>query len=365
MPLNNLVKHFVARAKDRTAEDHFFLVALAAAMLSNVAFAGLRYVNEQIDGKATGYWINVVGALGVTLLTVLYWRNRRHFLLVLHLGLALCAFCLVLPVRYGMVSSPWWLGILPLTATLLIGPRAGLSWLVICIALTISTQLLEPWLIHPDAAGEAWTEAIASRSMLVLILFGIALRFRTIVTRLARRDVLTQLPNRLAANERLQTEFLRMKRSKNVYAVLMIDIDYFKQVNDTHGHAVGDQVLQRVAAAMQAVLRETDFFARFGGEEFLALLPATDLSAAHHVAEKLRQAVQASPDPTAGRLSVSIGLGFANPAQANEDIAVRFADEALYRAKSGGRNQVQVAQGLLSQVKAGDTVPGVLPPMPN
>jgi diguanylate cyclase (GGDEF)-like protein len=189
----------------------------------------------------------------------------------------------------------------------------------------------------------------------VLMLFGIALRFRTIVTRLARRDVLTQLPNRLAANERLQTEFLRMKRSKSVYAVLMIDIDHFKQVNDTYGHAVGDQVLQRVAATMQAALRESDFCARFGGEEFLALLPATDLSAAYQVAEKLRQAVQASPDPTAGRLSVSMGLGLSNPEQANVDIAVRDADEALYRAKSGGRNQVQMAQGLLSQVKTGDT----------
>ena len=355
MPLNNLVKHFVARAKDRTAEDHFFLVALAAAMFSNVVFAGLRYANEQIDGKATGYWINVVGAVGVTLLTVVYWRDRRHFLLVLHLGLALCAFCLVLPVRYGMVSSPWWLGILPLAATLLIGPRAGLSWSVICIALTISTQMLAPRLILPDAAGEAWTEAVASRSMLVLMLFGIALRFRTIVTQLARRDVLTHLPNRLAANERLQTEFLRMKRSKSVYAVLMIDIDHFKQVNDTYGHAVGDQVLQRVAATMQAALRESDFCARFGGEEFLALLPTTDLSAAHQVAEKLRQAVQASPDPTAGRLSVSIGLGLSNPEQSSQDIAVRDADEALYRAKGGGRNQVQMAQGLVSQVKTGDT----------
>ena len=219
-------------------------------------------------------------------------------------------------------------------------------------------RVLERYVV--GAAGEAWTEAIASRAMLVLMLFGIALRFRTIVTRLARRDVLTQLPNRLAANERLQTEFLRMKRSKSVYAVLMIDIDFFKQVNDTHGHAVGDQVLQRVATTMQAALRETDFCARFGGEEFLALLPATDLSAAYQVAEKLRQAVQASPDPTAGRLSVSIGLGLSNPEQANEDIAVRDADEALYRAKSGGRNQVQVAQGLLSQVKAGDTIPEVL-----
>jgi len=360
MPLDNIVKHFVARAEDRSEEDHYFRIGLAAAMIANIVFAGLRFANEQIDGKATGYWINVVGAAGLALLTVMYWRDRRHFRLVLQLGLVLCAFCLVLPVRYGMNSSPWWLSILPLAATLLLGPRAGLSWTGICIALNIGAQLLGPRFVLPDAAGEAWTEAIASRAMLVILLFAISLRFRIVVTRLARLDALTQLPNRLAANERLQTEFLSMKRSRNVYAVLMMDIDLFKRINDTHGHAVGDQVLQRVATTMRATLRESDFCARFGGEEFLALLPATDMPAAYQVAEKLRQAVQTSPDPIAGRITVSIGLALPNPEQADEDIAVREADEALYLAKSAGRNQVQVGPKLVARVKAGDTVPSEL-----
>jgi diguanylate cyclase (GGDEF)-like protein/hemerythrin-like metal-binding protein len=231
---------------------------------------------------------------------------------------------------------------------------------VICIALIISIQLLAPRFILPDAAGEAWTEAIASRAMLVILLFGISLRFRIFVTRLARVDALTQLPNRLATNERLRTEFLSMKRSRNVYAVLMMDVDFFKQVNDMHGHAVGDQVLQRVATTMKATLRESDFCARFGGEEFLTLLPATDMPAAYQVAEKLRQAVEASPDPIAGRITASIGLALSNPEQADEDIAVREADESLYRAKSAGRNQVQVAPTLVAQVTAGDAVPAEL-----
>jgi diguanylate cyclase len=139
-----------------------------------------------------------------------------------------------------------------------------------------------------------------------------------------------------------------------------MDIDLFKRINDTHGHAVGDQVLQRVATTMRATLRESDFCARFGGEEFLALLPATDMPAAYQVAEKLRQAVQTSPDPIAGRVTVSIGLALPNPEQADEDMAVREADEALYLAKSAGRNQVQVGPKLVARIKAGDTVPAEL-----
>ena len=178
--------------------------------------------------------------------------------------------------------------------------------------------------------------------------------------RLARHDVLTGLSNRLAANERLHTEFVGMKRSHSAYAVLMLDIDFFKRVNDTHGHAVGDQVLQKVAQTMKKTLRESDFAARFGGEEFLALLPATNMAAALQVAEKLRQAVEASPDPVAGRMTVSIGLALANPEQANEDAAVRAADDALYRAKREGRNQIQIAPESLEPVEAGDTIPAKL-----
>lgn len=174
--------------------------------------------------------------------------------------------------------------------------------------------------------------------------------------RLARRDVLTELPNRLAANERLRSEFVSMKRSDAAYAVLMIDIDFFKRVNDTHGHAVGDQVLQRVAQVLRATLRESDFVARFGGEEFLALLPATELAAARQVAEKIRQAVEASPDPAAGAITLSIGVAVANDEQASETVAVLDADNALYFAKNQGRNQVQLAPESLARAKADETI---------
>ncbi len=158
--------------------------------------------------------------------------------------------------------------------------------------------------------------------------------------RLSRRDALTGAFNRLAAKERLHAEFARMKRAQIPYAVLMMDIDYFKRVNDTFGHDTGDKVLQAVARVLQIHLRETDFLARFGGEEFIALLPNTELHSASEVAEKLRSTVALAPSATGHPVTLSIGLAMATPNDASEDDAVHRADDFLYRAKNAGRNRV-------------------------
>lgn len=156
---------------------------------------------------------------------------------------------------------------------------------------------------------------------------------------LVRRDVLTRLSNRMAANERLTLEFVRMKRSQITYCVMMIDIDSFKRVNDTFGHADGDQVLQRVAKAISASVRESDFVARYGGEEFLVVLPATDIVGATVVAERCRKAVERLEDAKVGRVTVSIGLAEATIEQRGENEAVHLADGLLYEAKRAGKNR--------------------------
>jgi len=158
--------------------------------------------------------------------------------------------------------------------------------------------------------------------------------------RLARRDALTGLYNRFAANETLEKEFKRMQRTEIGYAVLLIDIDHFKRVNDTYGHEVGDLALQGVAAILRTTLRTTDFVARFGGEEFLALLPATGLNDALAVAEKVRTAVATIPAPGSGSATISIGVAVAEKQHADESEAVLLADKNLYAAKEGGRNRV-------------------------
>lgn len=159
--------------------------------------------------------------------------------------------------------------------------------------------------------------------------------------RLAHQDALTKLSNRLAANQRLRQEFLRLKRTGIAYCVLMVDIDHFKRVNDTYGHETGDNVLVHFAQILSNGLRATDFTARFGGEEFLAILPSTSLEGAHAIAEKIRQSIQNEHFPVVGSVTVSVGIAMARPTDANEDVAVRQADAALYQSKDAGRNTVR------------------------
>jgi len=157
---------------------------------------------------------------------------------------------------------------------------------------------------------------------------------------LSRHDVLTGVANRMAANERLHGEHLRLKRTGTPYTVLMVDVDHFKRVNDQHGHEVGDQVLRRVAKALGTSIRASDFLARFGGEEFILLLPDTDTAAALKVAAKIRETVQSTPDPVAGTITVSIGVASASAQDPDENTALKLADDRLYQAKAAGRNRV-------------------------
>jgi two-component system cell cycle response regulator len=162
--------------------------------------------------------------------------------------------------------------------------------------------------------------------------------------RLAQTDPLTQLLNRRALTERLQQEMERALRYDASLALLLVDLDHFKAVNDTHGHLVGDDALRDLARLLLDTVRTTDVVARYGGEEFLVLLPETDDTGAEGFAERIRQAVEAHRFEAAGaalRLTASLGVAvFPAPrVHTAEDLFVR-ADAALYRAKADGRNRV-------------------------
>jgi two-component system cell cycle response regulator len=151
-------------------------------------------------------------------------------------------------------------------------------------------------------------------------------------------DELTALPNRRLLSQRLEEETMRSARSGRPFALLMIDLDHFKEVNDRHGHQVGDSVLRECAATLKECLRGSDLVARYGGEEFCVMLPDTSAHGARFAAERLRQAVAglSAPVPT-----VSVGVAMSELGGSVDDL-IRHADEALYQAKSAGRNRVAV-----------------------
>ena len=167
---------------------------------------------------------------------------------------------------------------------------------------------------------------------------------RAELTRLATLDELTGLFNRRFFMRRLKEEVERAARYQSPLSLLLLDIDYFKRVNDTYGHLVGDAVLVTLAAVLRATFRRTDVAARYGGEEFCALLTQTDLMGAEQVAERMRQAFASQPvelqDGT--RLSVTCSAGVAEFGRdaGDSQTLLKVADGRLYRAKGAGRNRV-------------------------
>lgn len=162
----------------------------------------------------------------------------------------------------------------------------------------------------------------------------------------AATDALTELPNRRAADALLAVEHARARRGGSCYAVIMADLDRFKRVNDTYGHEVGDEVLVALAGRLRGGVRRGDHVARWGGEEFLVLLPEVDARGALDVAQKLCASVAEAPFPTgAGMLAITISLGVAvHDDDADAAAVVQRADAALYRAKQQGRNRAVLAE---------------------
>ncbi|UXY17186.1 GGDEF domain-containing protein [Chitiniphilus purpureus] len=162
----------------------------------------------------------------------------------------------------------------------------------------------------------------------------------------SNRDGLTGVFNRRYTDARLSDEIQRIQRYQaEPFSVVLFDLDHFKQVNDTYGHLAGDEVLREVARRVQVVLREPDVFGRYGGEEFILILPQTDQHGARVVAERIRAAIAAEPVASGeGTIPVTASLGVAcfSPELGTPQAVTHAADEALYHSKHTGRNQVTV-----------------------
>ncbi len=156
----------------------------------------------------------------------------------------------------------------------------------------------------------------------------------------ARTDRLTSLYNRYQLDQVITSEFQRFRRYGKPFSVLLADCDQFKQVNDTYGHPAGDAVLIDLARLLQSNIRATDTLGRWGGEEFLAILPETGLDNASQLAEKLRATISAYVFPAVGHKTASFGIAQIRPDENIKDLVAR-ADQALYLAKANGRNRVE------------------------
>jgi diguanylate cyclase (GGDEF)-like protein len=212
--------------------------------------------------------------------------------------------------------------------------------------------MISPGTIVAEVTADSALNVSAAFSYLVIALVFQLTLVALVVTRgvvalrrASRYDALTGLLNRRAVQESLEDEVQRSRRLGEPFSLLMIDADHFKAINDVQGHAAGDRALQHLGTLMSAQMRDIDRVGRWGGEEFIVVLPGTALAQAEEVAERLRERAQALPprwQEHAVTLTLSLGVSqWAGPADELPALMAR-ADGALYRAKANGRNRVEV-----------------------
>ncbi|WP_431100512.1 GGDEF domain-containing protein [Roseateles noduli] len=231
-------------------------------------------------------------------------------------------------------------------AARLIGATLLLQALVL-IARGVATFWVDGTQSSRFAMTAVQTSYIASYCFSVLLLsVGVLLmaseRVREEFELLATRDALTGALTRRALLQAGGEEFDRWRRYGQPLSLLLLDIDHFKLVNDRHGHQAGDRVLAGAVAVMREQLRVTDRLGRYGGEEFVILLPSTDAEAAHASAERVRAALAThAPEPGIPPCTASLGVAWALPGDVSLDALLARADAALYRAKANGRDRVE------------------------
>lgn len=284
-------------------------------------------------------WVTLVLAClaGLSVFFVI-WPDYRPRMLIFGLGMAaICAAHTQVLARHGRGFAARLMLLAMAWQTLVLVVRALSTYWVD----TAQTQRF-------DAGSVIHMVFVATFSFTILMVLVSAQlmaseRLRQEFEHLASHDDLTGTLNRRAILRLAEQAHARWQQAGEAYALLLLDLDHFKHINDNHGHQAGDRTLVKTANTLQQSLRPGDRVGRYGGEEFVALLPASDLASAGRMAERLRARVEGLPaDADTPACTVSIGVGFVQAGDASWDDVMGRADQALYRAKAAGRNQVSL-----------------------
>lgn len=284
----------------------------------------------------------IIGSVGLLLSLI---RNPNHFRLISTLLVGQCfvqftsAFIFVPQDELRIV----WFFLLIGGGYILLGSRAGVACTVLSIALLLAANTLTRAPYSHNAIVTC-SLALTLNGVLFHMFSRFSNRLNDRLLTLARNDPLTGLFNSRAYYELCENQIRTLKRSSESFAILFIDLDYFKRINDEYGHAAGDKVLRVVAECLTKMKRESDLLARVGGEEFSMFLPKTDLVGAIQMAERTLAAIRKirlkldSHD----QLTLTASIGVANQHDDQWTMAAieREADQAMYEAKAAGRNQV-------------------------
>lgn len=336
------------------AYEAFSRLLVVASMLGGVVHAAFAWLFFQHGVTPLG-WVNIGSVLVYVLASVWIQRDRLGWGLTL-MGLEIVGHAVLAVYVVGWDSGFHYyllVGIpVILASTVTRWPaRIGLSLVVALMYMGMAwwwrlaepAQSMEPETLAHLHQFNLLSTMVVLGALTVVYVHVIAEAERRL-QRLATTDHLTGLMNRRSLIDALEREQARRQRRPHPLCVALIDIDHFKQLNDTHGHAVGDWALQAVAGVLRQEVREMDYVARWGGEEFLVVLPFASLNESLPVAERLRQAIQAIDHPGDLKLALSATLGVAEVGL-DEDMehAIQRADTALYQGKHQGRDQVVAA----------------------
>jgi len=304
-------------------------------------------------------WLNLAALLvALTSWAIFAWRHKHK--LAAQLILLATYISLVGPALYtgGILSTNMiWLVFIPLEATIVSGKRATAIWGAISLATTAGFYILNVLLkidltLRPPQTSDHLVDLIAVTIVMLIASWlneSIKLRYmkdleaaQQTLRQQARLDPLTQVNNR-----RFLAEQANPHLSTQSNSLLMLDIDHFKEINDTHGHNVGDQVLQWFSEHCRIKLRQGDILARMGGDEFVIFLPNTDSIEACKIADRLRIDIASTTIPTSqGKIQLTTSIGVASniaEEHAELEVLINQADHALYQSKQNGRNRVSIS----------------------